>query len=1051
METSGYGSPVSEAAAALEESLSMYSRGSRFLAGRTDRLVDGERRKVAVLFLGIALEAGSGGTTDHDLFHGVLAGIMDFLSSVVESFGGYVDKSEGARLMALFGARSAAENDSARAVGCGLRMVEILREVGPALPEGSSLQAGAGINSGTVVVAPDPAGHLTATGSTVNLASRIEEMAEPGTVFVSSGVREECGDLFEFDSRGSFAVRGTSSTVCIYQPAGPGRLRKERWERAARLSGIPIFGRERELERLEELVGRAFGDTPGTVLARIRGEAGIGKSRLLHHLLESIGGVAVLHGHTEHFSRTPFSIWLDILRGYLRTMDDSEGVIADKLAILADGCPDGRLAAKVREEIPRLTAFLLYGGPDAGGGSPEESRALAVAIRLVLSALSASGPLLLALEDLHWMDEASARVLQLFTGSVGDGAGVMIAATERPPESGPAIEEKGWEIMELDPLGSSPIAAICDHLLSDGGEPADMDPCLTDFLHNGARGNPFYAEELVLSLHEIGGIVRGSDGRWRLTTGVADIGVPPGVAALIQSRVDMLPGEERRILQIASVIGTAFRKGLLKKVTSGLGLREYPEVSVQKLVEKGFLIPENGGRLSFRHDLVRSSVYGTTLMHNRRIVHGITAEACEELYSDETGMMATVVFDHWRLAGRSGKMLEWSDRALAGARDGDLVSEIIRIAGHVLEVTGRDSSDGEWSSRMFAMELMQAALGRSGNLSEALDVTEEFLAEASAGGRPDWEAVALRARGIHLNEMGRHEEIEAVYARALEMARVAGDGMLIARVHGSIANFYSDTGRNDLALENYRAAREILVREGSREQLASALCNTANLMVRLGRREEAAKEFLESIRICRERGMRASLGYSLNGYAILLAMENRLEEAEKVFEEALDCQRDIGNRPLESSITGNLGVLTRMLGDLPRSLEYRESALRMVRSCGSRRSLAIALVNMASIHRLMENKEAALSYCGEARSVAESIRDPASLCHAVSIQGMLYLAMGRRKDAMEACEEAIRLVESHGISSGTLEDLDDFLGIMMEYGLPCRRPSNWEDGGTGEL
>lgn len=1051
METGVFDSRFSDAAATLEESLSRYSRSGRFLAGRTDRLVDGERRKVAVIFLGLNLEFVSGDETDQDLVHGVLAGILDFLSSVVVSFGGYVDKREGDRLMALFGARSAAENDSARAVGCSLRMLEILREVGPALPEGGSLLARAGVNFGQVVVAPDPSGHLTATGSTVNLASRIEEMAEPGTVFVSKGVREECGDLFDFDARGVFHVRGTSSTVSIYQPTGPGSLRRERWERAARLSGIPVFGRERELERLEELVARAFGDTPGTVLAKIRGEAGIGKSRLLHHLMERSGDVTVLHGHAVHFSHTPFSLWLDLLRGHLRILDDSAETIGGRLARLADGCADGRLAAKVREEIPRLTGFLRSGGPDAGSGSPEESRALAVAIRLVLGALSASGPLLLALEDLHWMDEASARVLHLFTGATGDGAGVLIAATERSSGSGPALEDNGWEIIGLDPLGSSPIAAICDHLLSDGGGPADIDPMLMDFLQKGARGNPFYAEELVLSLHEVGGIVRGGDGRWRLTGDVSDISVPPGVASLIQSRVDMLPEDERRILQIASVIGTSFRKGLLVKVTDGLGLRERSAGSVPPLVEKGFLVPGNGGTLSFRHDLVQSSVYGTTLIHNRRIVHGITAEACEELYPDEAEIMATVVFDHWRLAGRRRKMLEWSERAIACARDGDLGSEVLRLARHVIEETGGDAPDSEWPARMFAMEMMQAALGRTGDHAEALEVVEELLEEASARDRPDGVAEALRAKCIHLNDMGRHEEIEELYRRALEKAEEAGKGMLLARVYSSMANFYSDTGRDDLALEKYALSREILVRDGNGKHLASVLSNTANLLLRLGRRQEATEDYLESIRLCREQGMRASLGYSLNGYAILLAMENRLEEAGKVFEEALDYQRDIGNRGLESSITSNLGVLTRMLGDLPRSLMYRESALRMARSCGSLRSVAIALVNMANIHRLMENHETALRYCDEARSTAESIRDPATLCHAVSIKGMVELTLGRREAAMEACEEALRLVESSNIPSGMLDDMEEFLDLMRAHGLPCRTPANWVEGGSEQV
>jgi len=117
---------------------------------------------------------------------------MGFLSSVVESFGGYVDKIEGDRLMALFGAIASAENDSARATGCALRLLGILEEIGPVLPDNKCIAARIGINFGSVTVAPDPTGHLTAIGATVNLASRIEELAEPGTILVTDRVRQEC-------------------------------------------------------------------------------------------------------------------------------------------------------------------------------------------------------------------------------------------------------------------------------------------------------------------------------------------------------------------------------------------------------------------------------------------------------------------------------------------------------------------------------------------------------------------------------------------------------------------------------------------------------------------------------------------------------------------------------------------------------------------------------------------------------------------------------------------------------------------------------------------
>jgi class 3 adenylate cyclase/predicted ATPase len=1006
-------------------------------------MIEGERRSVAVLFLDLTGFTDLGESVDHEVLHGIISMIMGFLSSVVESYGGYVDKFEGDRLMALFGARSAAENDSARAVGCSLRMIDVLEEVGPVL--GSTLTARIGIHFGPVTVAPDPTGHVTATGSTVNLASRIEEMTEPGKVTVSGSVWQECGNLFSFSHLGSFDVRGISTPVSLYVPLGPGSLRLERWDRAARLACSPLVDREAEMEVLGRLLDRTRKDPGSTVLVRIMGEAGIGKSRLLHHLMKEARGFMVLHGHAMHYSQTPFWIWIDLLRDHFGITDELPAEILERIMGLADECPDGKLAAKVREEAARLTELLSLTRKGTSEDSVEDSRSIVVAIRLILDAIGACGDLLVALEDVHWMDEPSWKALKLFVETGAGPSSILIAVTERPLECFGYVPAEEWRILELKAMENDEIRAISSHLLAREDEETGFSPGLLELLTTGARGNPFYAEELVLSLLEIGGIESGDDGTWRLTMERDRMVVPTTVRALVQSRVDMLTGAERKVLQLASVIGTSFRTPVLHQVIAMLDLGIEWEEAIEALVRKGFLVTGDRGSLSFRHELVQSSVYGTVLRHNRKIVHNLAATAYEELYPDESAVLAPMIFGHWKKSGEREKVLEWSLKALASAQDNEQNGEILEISDTILGLVGEDANDEEWPARVAALDARHEVLARTGDVLGALELVEKLHEESGLRGRPDLEAAAIRLRCILLPEVGGMDQVEDLFELALAKAEEACDEGLRGSILSSMANHCSDLGMNGPALEYFKKAQLIFTERGMMRHLGSAKANMANLLMKLGRREEAAEEYNRSIEIFRKLGRRTSLGYSLNGLAINRAICGELEEARGLFEEAYEYQLDIGNKTLQSMILNNLGVLTRILGDYDRSLQYRLSALEMARQAGSLRSLAIAQANLGNIYRLLEEPGKAFEYCARALETASQAKDQFTTCHAFSIRGMTHLQLEELDRAAENYAQALAIVEEMDIKPGIVDDFDEFREMLLERGLACRTPSVWRD------
>ncbi|MBN2587177.1 MAG: adenylate/guanylate cyclase domain-containing protein, partial [Candidatus Fermentibacteraceae bacterium] len=229
-------------------------------ASTTPALLPGERRTVAVLFLDLEGFTAMSEQLDHETLHKITSGVMGRLSRMVEFHGGYVDKFEGDRIMALFGAEMAHENDCVRAVSCAMRMVGVVQEFSAFLRDrGFAVDSRAGISFGDVTVAPDPSGHITATGDIVNTASRMEETAEAGTVQVTEDVRIAAGEHFDWEDLGLVPVRGKTGELHTFRPAGPGRRQLERWERARELSSVPFVGRTHELRTLADILQKQSG------------------------------------------------------------------------------------------------------------------------------------------------------------------------------------------------------------------------------------------------------------------------------------------------------------------------------------------------------------------------------------------------------------------------------------------------------------------------------------------------------------------------------------------------------------------------------------------------------------------------------------------------------------------------------------------------------------------------------------------------------------------------------------------------------------------------
>ena len=1033
----------------LEESLERIPGLQGLSTGRTRKLKEGERRRIAVLFLDLKGFTSISEKLDHEVVHSLVSGVMSVLSRVVESFGGYVDKFEGDRVMALFGARVSAENDSARAVGCARRMLDVLEELGPVFPDGNCLSARIGIDFGPVTVGPDPSGHLTAIGGVTNLASRIEELAEVGTILVTRTVREECGALFRWEDLGEIEVRGLAAPAHVCRPTGPGDVCFERWQRAERLAGSPLIGRSRQMKSIRDAFDAAMSEEGAPSLVLVVGDAGIGKSRLVHEFIAGVPDVEVLHGHALAYAQPPYWLWISLIRSHLGI--EAEGPewvpsLEEKLGEVAAGCPDDRRRRVLENSIPLLSRLISLGHLGYHSNSVTEHSALIQAQKAFVEALCASKKVLLVLEDLHWADEGSLGVLEKLLPLDRALSPLEILVTTRPPA--PSWEEIDFSPVRVDvgPLEKEDVRELVGYLLS-SSEKTSVSDELVEFVTEVGKGNPFVVEELVLGLLDTGGLQQEEDGSWSLVVSPDHIDIPSSIQSISQARIDRLPPDERKLLQYSSVLGVEFTAEMLEALLEGLSVTGFDCTAIlSSLAAKGFLVEADPGRYTFRHMLVQRSAYGTLLRHNLRILHRAAALSIEKLFTGELEAMSPVIFAHWEAAGDMDRMVEWGRKAMSKIYESGQIEESMNIGRKILEWTEGSDKDAWYDAHQKAQNMRKAVLMMRGESDMGSAIITEMIRHAREKNDPGWELEALRAKAqLHLDR-GELEEFEETIELAMEKALQTGEGMRLAQLKVIMANYLSDTTQPKRAEEYYLDGIAGLETYGEPSQIGSALVNLSNLYSKMGKHEKSLEYSRKAIAIYEATDDLQSMGYSLNSMAISYAVQGMIDEAEAMFLRAMKINVDIGNRIQEGTILGNLGIISKRRGDFETAIDRYTTAVEIAQECDNQRAEAISLANLANLNHMAGSDDRAMECAETALQIATAISDMGTACHAWSAIGLIRLDSRMPEAALEAYAEALGLVEEFGFTRGAIEDFDDFRDALEAEGLNPRIPSNWSEG-----
>jgi len=905
-----------------------------------------ELRLVSVLFVDLVGFTALSESREAEDVRELLGRYFDSARTIVERYGGTVEKFIGDAVMAVWGVPLAREDDAERAVRAALDVVDAVNVFGAEVGA-PDLRARAGVVTGQVAALENP-GEGLVVGDRVNTASRVQSAAQPGSVFVDEVTRQVTSAAIAYEEAGDHEVKGKAEPLRLWRAlrvvAGVGGA-----ERAQGFEA-PFVGRDADLRLLKELF-HAAQERRSARLVAVSGEAGTGKSRLLREFFKYMDGLSstVLW----HSGRCPsygegVAYWAlaEMVRQRFGIPEDAPGEEgSEKLtAGLVRWVPD---AADREFLMPRLGALLGLAEP---GLSREE---LFAGWRLFFERLAEHEPVVLVFEDMQWADDGLLDFIsQLLDWSAQSPIFMLTLAR---PELG--VRRQGWPaglrgatLLGLEPLEDAAMRALLDGVVD------ELPPAAGERIVAQAEGVPLYAVETLRALVDRG-VLEERDGRLALVGELGELDVPASLGSLLAARIDALEPAERQLVKAMSVFGGSFPRasaaalgevdeGQLDEVLASL-------VRKQVLAIRADRLSPDRGQYVFAQGLLRTVAYEMLSRQERKARHLAAAEHLREAFPNEGEEVAEAVATHLLDAHRAAQGDPDADEICAQA-----VVALRRAAQRAATVgapetaertylTARDlvSSDAE---RVELTELAAEMAIHSGRYDAALTLLEEATEAHSAAGE-DREAARTTGRvGYALTRLGRNDEAAARISAALDVLGADRLDAEVGELNAHLGFAYAFVGEYDKA----HAALERALQIGTDLQLIPLLTRALNTKV-------VIYVYLGRVVECR----------ALLGTAIELAEQHSLSE------ELARAQNNSGNLAMQ--------------WDLPEAAEHLETSLTLARRRGARFLEGIAAGNLVTLHIYQGRWDEAERLIAELLTDAEEIpgrdilRQGASIIHAL--------------------------------------------------------------------
>lgn len=928
-----------------------------------------ERRTVTMLFCDVKDSTATAEKLDPEAWTVIMHEVMATFTGAVERYGGTVARLLGDAVLAYFGAPVAHEDDPQRALLSALAIRDGTRELSRRVraEHGTDFDVRVGVNTGLVVVGEigsDTYGEYAALGDAANVAARMEQTAEPGTIRIAEPTYRLVAPLFDIEPVGTLEVKGRAEPIAAYEVVAargtPGQVRG--------ITGLtaPLVGRDTELSQLRDAVAAVRGGS-GRIVTLL-GEAGLGKSRLVAELrrdaerdLSDAGAerpewiAGQCHSYDDTTPYAPFASALDDCFGLDHAAPPEQRATAVLDAVTDLLGSDGRdrgvylctlLGLPVPADDRAAVAFL-------DPGTLRER--IFDAVRALLVGLARRGPVVLELDDLHWADPTSIDLVEHLL-PVTDHAALLLLTIFRPQR-----DEPSWRIreaaardhahrhvpLELAALSDAATRDLVDHLLR---VVEGLSPRVRELILRKAEGNPFFVEEVIRSLLDAGIMVREGE-RFVAISEIDELAVPDSLAAVLAARLDRLDPEVRRVVQTASVLGRDFPLGTLAAlVDPGLDL----DAVVTDLLRRQLLVevardPEPS--LRFRHALTRDTAYGTLLLSVRRDLHRIVGKLIEERDPDRVFDLAR----HFSEAGEPHRAVPYlvaaGEQAFAAFSRDDAL-DLFRRALDLWDVSH------DVALARAAYEGLGNALSYLGRPADAVANFEEMLAFAREHGDVVGEISALNKAGFAtLAGLGDVERAEQLMLAAKDLAEQEDLLAGIAEFHVGYCFLNVSQGRLDQAEEHLGEAAEVCFTLDAHHR-NFGLVHYANALIFQVRFEEARPALERAREQAELDGDLQHLAEAMTGEAVLDLYRGWPGVAGGKLVEPYELASRIGAQPALVDAAWAAGRAALGRGELEAARRFLITAAERGAAAGSTGPAAASLVALGTIERLVHGHDA---------------------------------------------------------------------------------------------
>ncbi len=960
---------------------------------------EAERRQLSVMFVDLVGSTALSARLDPEDMREVIRTYQNAVAGEIARFEGHVAKFMGDGVLAYFGYPKAHEDEAERAIRAGLAITAAVGRL--STPTGEALAARVAIATGLVVVG-DLVGEGSAqeqavVGDTPNLAARLQGVAAPGQVVIADATRRLLGAGFELEDLGEHELKGIGEPVPAFAITGE-RAVESRFEAMSGPSLLPMVGRDQELALLLERWALAkAGEGQGVLLV---GEAGIGKSRISRALLDALAEqphVRVRYQCSPYHGDS--ALWPVIQQlNHAAGLDaaDPLEVRLDKLEALLERA-GGREAAPLIADLLGLDGAARYGPLNL---TPQAQRARTLrALAEQLRGLAARQPVLMVLEDAHWIDPTTLELIEQCLDRIAD-ARVLLLLTSRPDRQPQVAAHPHVTRLTLNRLGRAGVEAIVARLGGDHLPGATLDAIIAR-----TDGVPLFVEELTKAVLETG-----------------EASIPASLHDLLMARLDRIP-EVKEVAQTAACIGREFSYRLLSTVSP---LADHELAAALGRLIDAELIFQRGrppdATYSFKHALVQDAAYESLLRSRRRWLHAEFGQALESAVGSPVEAGLDVIAEHFAKGAIWPKAMEFYRRAAEGAGRRHAIKEALALYDQALAAGGnldaRETADGLMSIYQARSELYFAI----GSFDQSRAENARMLDIARSVGNRDRESMALA--GMALAAMWAEDFPTALaHAReAIETAEAVDCQLALGHAHMTTGFVHAVSGRLDPAVEALGKSLTICRPAGDvlRESLSLYMsCHIENWR---GQFERAIELASAGAAIAREHNLLSALLRNTYAQGLSLAGKGHYDQALTLLTEGLALAEKIGDEAFLPRYLNGLGWVHIECEDLERGIDFSNRCTEITR----RRDHAVnvemtsfAEVNIGDAFLVQGDLEQAQEILD---GVHRTIRNPAThewmkwrySTHLFASMGRLSLARGEPRQAQEFAGQCLKIAVPTG-------------------------------------